>query len=63
MYYLRPGYWESVRGSEDSGYFAAGGFTRGDRSLFGDRDGYILSGGDDIDPFYWGHDPSRGWGA
>ena len=63
MYYLRPGYWESVE--------MAGGIPiilppvdspDGINHYLEICDGYILSGGDDIDPFYWGQDPEPGLG-
>jgi len=63
MYYLRPGYWESVE--------RAGGIPvilppvdspEGIDHYLEICDGYILSGGDDIDPFYWGQDPEPGLG-
>ncbi|NLB18835.1 MAG: gamma-glutamyl-gamma-aminobutyrate hydrolase family protein [Syntrophomonadaceae bacterium] len=62
LYYLREGYWEAVH--------KAGGIpiilpplTSGDIRYYFDRcDGFILSGGDDIDPAYWGEDPLPGLG-
>jgi putative glutamine amidotransferase len=62
-YYLRPGYWESVE--------SAGGppviLPPADSPEVMDHylkvcDGYILSGGDDIDPAFWGEEPQPGLG-
>ncbi|MGE5543676.1 MAG: gamma-glutamyl-gamma-aminobutyrate hydrolase family protein [Bacillota bacterium] len=62
-YYLRPGYWESVE--------SAGGtpviLPPADSPEVMDHylkicDGYILSGGEDIDPVFWGADPEPGLG-
>ncbi len=62
-YYLRPGYWESIA--------KAGGTPIILPPLCSPEaighylevcDGYILSGGDDLDPAFWGEDPEPGLG-
>ena len=63
MYYLRPGYWEAVEDAGGTPVILPPVDSPGVMSHYLEIcDGYILSGGDDIDPAYWGVDPEPGLG-
>lgn len=63
MYYLRPGYWESVERAGGTPVILPPVESPGVMENYLEVcDGYILSGGDDIDPAFWGEDPEPGLG-
>lgn len=63
MYYLRPGYWESVVRAGGTPIILPPVESSGVINHYLEVcDGYILSGGDDIDPAFWGEEPEPGLG-
>lgn len=63
MYYLRPGYWESVASAGGTPIILPPVNSPEVVNHYLEVcDGFILSGGDDIDPAFWGEDPEPGLG-